>query len=991
MRTTQLCGLILILLIIFGLYQCKQNQSVITRFIEDLTEENVIVSPLISLEKNAHPVEQKWKGKDMSELNWGDREVVPFEIPEKARTFVFPTENSIVAWQRKLKPDGMEVLLDGNNVDFSNVVLEDKVSWKWIRLDTTIEPETFRKWYLIYQNFIVLDREKFFTHEFLFPGGEVFFEVMVRSVDPFSYLPHLYLFVDDAARQRFIVGKNKKYWVSTNIDSGLHTVKIGFYDVTQKFPDSQDKKVLLDTVSIRSQNDAILVTIPEDKIDQFSDASLQANYLSMEDRKIFKEESFFAPLKHKECLEKEVDLEQGISYLNVICSSNDMDVYIQVWLDDDEIGNHKITPLEEQPYVFEIPAEEGNYKLKLQMKYWPSESKTISYEPELYIHRFYLKGPFEDVYLPLFQMRDQFLLYDAGINENPYGIKKKLRIDEENLNCLFSPSRSEFVFVHEVGENDYIEFGCGLIKRAKEVPGDGVDFIVKIEDWLNKETLFSQYIDPRSPEYKEYSIVRSSVNLNPYKGKKVKLRLITQNPSDSVDNRNDLAYWINPVIYRNEPSQEYNVILISLDTLRSDKLGCYGYERDTSPNIDSLAKESVLFSQCFAQAPYTITSHVSMLTGLWPVNHGIYSTTYHKLNKSIITLADLLRLRGYFTGAFTGGGAMSAFFGYSKGFDFYNERRENVQGDTARKIYQLSADWIRNNKEKKFFLFIHTYQIHSPYEPPPPYDEMFIAEDASYRKSSEINEFKGFWGEIPDNIRENVIALYDGEIRYTDEALIGPLVSLLKELDIYDRSLIFVTSDHGEEFYEHNGWGHSHTLYNELIKVPLIIKFPRNQFAGEKIDSLVRSVDIMPTILEMIGIDLKKNISDGESLLAMIKGNEMQDRIFFSELKYQDDFPDKISSNLDRYKLILNESFTEEQLSRFMIPPPKIDQEELYDLNADPQEKRNIAADEQGLLFKIVKQIAEYSLKAKMKEKELDKQEMDEKVIEQLKALGYIK
>ena len=991
MRAKKSCGLLLILLIILSLYQCKQNQSVMLRFIDDLTQENIIISPLISLEKNAHPVEQKWKGKDMSELNWGDREVVPFEIPEKARTFVFPTENSIVAWKRNLKPDGMEVFLDGNKVDFSNVVFEDKVSWKWIRLDTTIEPEVFRKWYKVYQNFIVLEREKFFTHEFLFPGGEVFFEVTVRSVDPFDYLPHLYLFVDDAARQRFIVGKNRKYWVNTDIDPGLHTVKIGFYDVTQKLPDNQVKKVLLDTVSIRSQNDAILVTIPEDKIDQFSDASLQANYLSMEDRKIFKEKPLLKPLKHKEYFERVVHLEQGISYLNVICSSNDMDVYIQVWLDDDEIGNHKITPLEEQPYLFEIPAEEGNYKLKLQMKYWPSENKTISYEPELYIHRFYIKGPFEDVYLPLFQMRDQFLLYDAGINENPYGIKKKLRIDEENLNCIFSPSQSEFVFDHKVAENDCLEFGCGLIKRAKEVPGDGVDFIVKIEDSHKKETLFSRYVDPRSSEYKKYSIVRTSINLTPYKGKKVKFRLITQNSPDSMDNRNDLAYWINPVIYRNEPSQEYNVILISLDTLRSDRLGCYGYERNTTPNIDILAKESVLFSQCFSQAPYTITSHVSMLTGLWPVNHGTYSTTYHKLNKSIITLADLLRLREYFTGAFTGGGAMSAFFGYSKGFDFYNERRENVQGDTARKIFQLSADWIRKNKEKKFFLFIHTYQIHSPYEPPPPYDEMFTAEDAPYRKSSDIHEFQGWWGEIPDNIRENVIALYDGEIRYTDEALIGPLMALLRELDIYDRSMIVVTSDHGEEFYEHKGWGHSHTLYNELIKVPLVIKFPKNKFAGKKVDTLVRSVDIMPTILEMLGVNLEKDILDGESLLSLIHGDEVQDRVFFSELKYQDDFPDKISSNLERNKLILNEPFTEEQLSRFMIPPPKIDKEELYDLRTDPQEKLNMVADEQGLFNRIAKQIAEYSLKAKMKEKELDKQELDEKVIEQLKALGYIK
>jgi hypothetical protein len=741
MKAARSPSLMLALLLALTLDQCGTKQTGVFRLVDALTEDDVVASPLISPEKSAHPADQEWRGRDMTELDAGYRKAVQFEIPENARTFIFPTEDTLLVWQENQEPQGMEVSIDGNAVDFSFTLLEDRVNWRWLRLDSVIEPELYRD-YKTYGQSVVLDREGFFTTLLIFPGGEVFFEITVKSVEPFSYLPHLYLAVDDSVRERFVIGQNNNYWTSIDVGPGLHRIKIGFDDAISKAPSREERRILLDRVRVKAQNDGILVTVRKDMADRFSNAVLTAKYLSAGDRGIYKGQDLSEPLKHNEYLEREIDLEQGISHLNAVCSSNDEDVYVQVWLNDEQVGYHKIAPFEERPYVFKILADEGRHRLKLQMKHWPPKGRSISHVPELRTHRFYVKGPFAQTDLPLLQMKKRFPVYDAGVGQDLYGIKQKLRIGEEYVNCLFSPSRSEYVFSLKVPEKSFLEFGCGLTQRVQGVPGEGAGFAVMIEDGPRKETLFSRHVDPRSPEYSPGGQPRESIDLSAYGGKHVKLRLLTYPLPASMGHRDDFACWMNPVVLSHKPKKEPNIILISLDALRSDRLGCYGYGHDTSPHMDALAEESALFSHCFVQAPYTFPSHVSMLTALWPVNHGAYSTTHHRMDMSIPTLADLLRRQGYFTGAFTGGGAMSAYFGYSKGFDFYNERQEGVQGDTAAQTFRLSSDWIQRNRDKTFFLFVHTYQVHLPYEPPPPYDEMFTAEDEPYRKALQSRNSK---------------------------------------------------------------------------------------------------------------------------------------------------------------------------------------------------------------------------------------------------------
>jgi len=440
-----------------------------------------------------------------------------------------------------------------------------------------------------------------------------------------------------------------------------------------------------------------------------------------------------------------------------------------------------------------------------------------------------------------------------------------------------------------------------------------------------------------------------------------------------------------------------NVILISVDTLRADHLGCYGYGRETSPNIDALAGDSALFSRVYAPSPWTLPSHVSMMTALFGVHHQVYQDT-ERMDPSIVTLADLLRCRDFLCSAVTGGGFVSAVYGFSKGFDSYYEGEGGVNlQDSARRVSNAAVDWIDRHREKSFLLFIHTYQPHNPYISPHPYNSMFLDEDAKWRHLDLVGHLGGkraVFKELPDEERRNVIALYDGEVRYTDERLVGPLLQKLRDLGLYDRTLIVFASDHGEEFYEHGGWGHGQSLYDESLRVPLLVKFPGSKYAGRTVDHIVSLVDIMPTILDELGVEGGELGMDGKSLLPLLEGKESGDRRFFADVGdnvLDSHIPGKAAVNEGRKKVIFNKRYSESDMSFFLYPPPRasLDPVELYDLGRDPSETRNAADEHAELARNLVRMITDmYDRAAK---RETGKAVIDEKLKEQLRALGYIR
>ncbi len=587
-----------------------------------------------------------------------------------------------------------------------------------------------------------------------------------------------------------------------------------------------------------------------------------------------------------------------------------------------------------------------------------------------------------------------FPLQDMGSGENPSLLKRKIKVWREHLNALFAPPHSRYDFPIRMKENAVLEFGIGVIsdknaekmKLTKEEKEKGVRFSVLIEANGTKSILFEETLSIPSLEERQV-YVQKTLDLSSYQGP---IRL----SFETTGEKGAFSFWTNPLIYPKEKSHS-QVILISIDTLRADHLGIYGYERETSPNIDSLASESAMFVNVYASSPWTLSSHVSLLTALNTVHHQVYQDN-EKMDPDLVTAAEMLRVNDYFCSAFTGGGFVSSVFGFADGFDSYYERTDEVLLNKAAELsFRDVARWIDSNKNKNFFLFIHTYQPHDPYACPAPYKTMFLSEKSKWSHinlNGHLGGKNAIFKELPEDDRQNIIDLYDAEIRYTDEKLIGPLVQKLKEMALYDQAMIIFTSDHGEEFYDHGGWGHGHSLYDESLKVPLLIKFPNSKYLGSKVEHIVSLVDIVPTILDELDIDSSQYEFDGLSLIPLLEGKEKKDRVFLSDVGENIlnlHLPQKIATNEGRRKLILNKTIRREYLGFFPYPPPSTKAVELFNLLVDPGEFSNIVEKESSTANRIINRIEEIYRSAKRKKP--GQAVLDEELKKQLRALGYIK
>jgi arylsulfatase A-like enzyme len=257
------------------------------------------------------------------------------------------------------------------------------------------------------------------------------------------------------------------------------------------------------------------------------------------------------------------------------------------------------------------------------------------------------------------------------------------------------------------------------------------------------------------------------------------------------------------------------VILISIDTLRRDHVSAYGYERETTPNIDALARRGVLFSNASSTTNWTLPAHVSMLTGLMPSTHGVEDKT-DALAESTRTLADVLRARGLHTGGFASHVYLKAKYGFAKGFDTYDvEPDRRAEGTTARAL-----EWLAQRGDAPFFLFVHYFDPHWPYRAPAPHGQAFG--DADFELGTLAKLYPYYSTPMPADVARDVKKLYDGEIFYTDHH-VGRIIAWLEEHDRSGSTVIAVTSDHGEEFGDHGGFGHARHLHTEVTSVPLVI------------------------------------------------------------------------------------------------------------------------------------------------------------------------
>jgi len=404
-----------------------------------------------------------------------------------------------------------------------------------------------------------------------------------------------------------------------------------------------------------------------------------------------------------------------------------------------------------------------------------------------------------------------------------------------------------------------------------------------------------------------------------------------------------------------------NIILISIDALRADHMSCYGYHRNTSPNIDRLASEGVLFKNAFSQATWTLPSHASIFLSQYVWRHKV-DTPKKKLGNSPPTLAEILKYRNYTTCAFVGTGFLLPKFGLNRGFETYKF------GEFA--SLEKCLSWLESARNKKFFLFIHAFDVHSPYNPPLLYFDLYTkgsCEGKHLRTSKGITPDKLDVSKLAIEEIDYIIAVYDGDINYVDDRL-GKIFEKLNQMGIDDNTIIILTADHGEAFKEHGKFEHGYKPYIEEVHVPLIIKgpgIPKNRIY----ENYVQHIDIPPTIFDILNIPQIKKIQ-GRSLLPLMHNCEIE-----KDFKTYSCGLFSMSLRTKEWTYIINQDGPDE----------------LYDRINDPKEQNDIIEKRPIIAQKLKEELEDFIvLTSEGKSQVTEEVHIDEKLKERLKSLGYL-
>jgi len=481
-----------------------------------------------------------------------------------------------------------------------------------------------------------------------------------------------------------------------------------------------------------------------------------------------------------------------------------------------------------------------------------------------------------------------------------------------------------------------------------------------------------------------------------------------------------------------------NVILIVMDTARADHFSSYGYYRQTTPNLDNIARRGVLFENAFSAAPWTPPSHASIFTGKYPSHHGTTGDNIY-FNKENSTLAEILQSMGYKTFGITCCGILSAVNGFNKGFEDFIEMYK-MSPLTLRSMRQCPIDTLRtliygpdehtyrtietakkflrrHSGKKPFFMFINFFNCHAPYNPPIPFKQRFCEfyeepklfimqllmhkifhkplgkiryRNLNMQKLEYIASGKGAFSYLAKEIQiseeewEVIKSWYDGEIAYLDYR-IGEFVSFLCDEGLFDKTIFILTSDHGESFGEHGLADHPFCLYDNILKVPLIMTYPTSIPEGKRFSELVSTVDIFPTVLDILGNNSTKDKMDGRSLYPF-DGCRIHDficaeyggRPIFTGI----DVKLKARGLYSKLKCVRTESH------KYILSSNK--KEELYDIRSDPQEKINMAINYPRKIEQMKERLEKCIGTSFSSLERSSAKGFKEKILSRLKALGYI-
>ncbi|MBM3321611.1 MAG: sulfatase [Candidatus Eisenbacteria bacterium] len=429
-----------------------------------------------------------------------------------------------------------------------------------------------------------------------------------------------------------------------------------------------------------------------------------------------------------------------------------------------------------------------------------------------------------------------------------------------------------------------------------------------------------------------------------------------------------------------------NLLLITVDTLRADRLGCYGGTDARTPAIDRLARGGTLFTNAFCSIPITLPSHASIFTGLYPRTHKVLSHGY-TLAPEHTTLAEVLREHGYQTGAFISSHVLDDKYGLAQGFDIYwkrynygRERAERLMEEAGEDLLTLAVlDWLRLEAKEPFFIWLHWFHPHKPYEPP---GAMRALHDPSPDSplQPDVPTLQKVWEgaiDLPDEEVERFRSLYAGEVAFTDQQ-VGIVLSRLKDLGLLENTLVVLTADHGEVLYEHDRYfGHDIMLYEPSLQVPLILSGPGIAREERILDATVRNIDLFPTILDLLGIPSDPSAIEGRSFAAALQEQPMEDAPVFAEV-----FPPKEVWKTEPRHTV---RFGDWKL----ITKDGTDVSELFDLSDDPAEKQNRSEDAIEKRAEMERLLREW-IAAREGTAPEGYPELTEQERENLKSLGYI-
>ncbi|MFH0947224.1 MAG: sulfatase-like hydrolase/transferase [Planctomycetota bacterium] len=499
----------------------------------------------------------------------------------------------------------------------------------------------------------------------------------------------------------------------------------------------------------------------------------------------------------------------------------------------------------------------------------------------------------------------------------------------------------------------------------------------------------------------------------------VPVLLSTQPSGEAEEPSFELAAASGPSVHM---PRSRNLLVLMIDTLRADHLGCYGYKRDTSPKIDAFAKEGALFENAATPKPKTSPAIASFFTGTWPETHKVHQTRTELVEENI-TLAETLKQAGFLTFGLTANANITSTLGYGQGFDALHwvtrmELKDGTKVDNNAEQLALGAvQWMAQHREERFFVYVHFIDPHTPYRPPGPYATMFQGDELDGRLGTEKLEIlekdyidgiqKAVYLEEAGFNLDRYVSRYDGEIRFNDNA-IGKILEALEKLGLGENTAVVVTADHGESAVEHHAYfNHGLFAYEEQVHIPLVIRGPGIP-AGLRRAEQVSLVGLMPTLLDLVGVAPPEQV-EVDSFCQLLMPDTPTAEGQPTLLSTRGDARTRTTGlRTNRWKYLLNplarSRETAFQLENLVLPDKRFDfslnglrnyelQEELYDLEADPLESENLAYRNRGVrdgLRRQMEALRGACVPVASEPRVFSADEFTQEVRDDLKQLGYL-